>query len=97
MNRTSIIVVVALFVAFVAVAPAWAGEKKVETKKQLLSAYRLLRQGDEYGANKVFWALRKTLRVSGDKVTLRKIERVMVLIQRGKHMDARVRLKSLLR
>ena len=70
--------------------------ERAKTKAQLQSAYSLLRQGEGYEAKKVLWRARKALKAAGDKVTLRKLERVMVLLQRGDGMAARVRLKSII-
>ena len=71
--------------------------EQAKLKAQLTSAYRALRQGESYGALQKLWRVRKSLRAQGDKATLRKLERVMVLVQRGDGMAARVRLKSVIR
>ena len=98
MNRTPIIIAIAIFVAFASVSSAFAAttapSKNIKT--ELISAYRLLRQDDEYGASRVLWSVRKALKASDDSVTLKKVERVMVLIQREDYMAARVRLKSVI-
>ena len=80
--------------AFERAVAARAEKKKL--RNMMTSSYRLMRQGDYYGAQQKMWSLRKTLKERGDKVTLRKLERVQVLLQRGDEMAARVRMKSLL-
>ena len=95
MNRTPIILAVAIFVALVSVAPTFAASKT--TKNELISAYRLLRQDDEYGARRILWSVRASLVKDNDVTTLKTVERVMVLIQREDYMAARVRLKSICR
>ena len=70
--------------------------RKAELKAQIQAAYSSLRQGESYCALQQMWKVRKALRAHGDKKELRRLERVMVLIQRGDEMAARVRLKSLL-
>ncbi len=95
MNRTPIILAVAIFVALVSVAPTFAAS--TTTKSELISAYRLLRQDDEYGARRILWSVRDSLIKNNDVATLKTVERVMVLIQREDYMAARVRLKSVCR
>ena len=95
MNRTPIIIAVVVFVALVSVAPTFAASTSHKT--ELKSAYSLLRQDDEYGAKKVLWSVQASLIKSNDVVTLKTVERVLVLIQRADYMAARVRLKSICR
>ena len=94
MNRTPIILALAIFVALVSVAPTFAASKT--TKSELISAYRLLRQDDEYGASKILWSVRASLMKNNDATTRKTVERVLVLIQREDYMAARVRLKSII-
>ena len=94
MNRTPIILAVAIFVALVSVSPTFAAS--TTTKSELISAYRLLRQDDEYGARKILWSVRASLIENNDETTLKTVERVLVLIQREDYMAARVRLKSII-
>ena len=95
MNRTPIIIAVAIFVALASVAPTFAASTTI--RSELKSAYRLLRQDDEYGARKILWSVRATLVENNVVTTLKTVERVIVLIQRQDYVAARVRLKSICR
>ena len=94
MNRTPIIIAVVVFVALVSVAPSFAASTSHKT--ELKSAYSLLRQDDEYGARSILWSVRASLLNENDSVTLKSVERVLVLVQRKDYMAARARLKSII-